>query len=116
MSWIRDHNISRKSHVFSTLATFSARERVPDFRCSVSEANEEPELRFLDKRPENLVAQPPLASSLQNFESCLFLIALGRYPHAFTACAFAIESALKAAFDIPSEDWRRVPLDRRGGY
>ena len=68
----------------------------------MSDATEEPELHFFRGTPADLLARPPLASSLQSFESCLFLIALKRYPHAFTACAFAIESAIKAAFGIPS--------------
>jgi hypothetical protein len=62
-----------------------------------------PRLYFFRHTPKDLLARPPLASSLQSFESCLFLIALERYPHAFTACVFSIESALKAAFAQPSK-------------
>ena len=59
---------------------------------------EKPWLLFFRKTPADLVDHPPLASSLQSFESCLFLNALMRYPHALTTCASAIESALKAGF------------------
>jgi hypothetical protein len=55
----------------------------------------EPWLLFFRNTPADLTVRPPLASSLQSFESCLFLNALFRYPHALTACASAIESALK---------------------
>lgn len=63
---------------------------------------ETPRLHFFRHTPKDLLARPPLASSMQNFESCLFLISLERYPHAFTACVFSIESALKAAFAQPA--------------
>jgi len=59
---------------------------------------ENPELHFFRRTPDELPDRPSLASSLQSFESCLFLIALLRYPHALVACVFAIESALKARF------------------
>ncbi len=38
-----------------------------------------------------------LASSLQSFESAIFLLALQRYPHALSTGVFALESALKSA-------------------
>jgi hypothetical protein len=62
---------------------------------------EELQLQFFRHRPSDLLARPPLASSLQSFESSLFFLALGRYPHAFISCVFAIESALKARLAIP---------------
>lgn len=68
----------------------------------------EPSLELFRRAPADLRSQPPLASSLQSFESCLFLLALGRYPHAFVACVFAIEGALKAGLRIPAND--RVKL------
>lgn len=37
-----------------------------------------------------------IASSMQSFESSLFLVSLHRYPHALTTAVFALESALKA--------------------
>jgi hypothetical protein len=61
-----------------------------------------PRLYFFRHTPKDLLAHPPLASSLQSFESCQFLIALQRYPHAFTACVFSIEGAIKAAYGQPS--------------
>src|SRR5437868_2290869 len=69
----------------------------------MSEPTEEPELHFFRRTPANLFARPPLASSFQSFESCLLFIGLGRYPHAFAACALAIESGIKAAFAVPPE-------------
>ncbi len=69
----------------------------------MSDLIEKPELLFFRKTPADLLARPPLASSLQSFESCLILIGLGRFPHAFTASVFAIESTLKAHFRLPWE-------------
>jgi hypothetical protein len=40
----------------------------------------------------------------QPWGSCLFLIALARYPDAFVACVFSIESALKAALPQSSKE------------
>src|SRR5688572_22412072 len=57
---------------------------------------EDPWLLLFRNKPTELMTHPPLASSLQSLESCLFLISLMRYPHALTACASAIEGALKA--------------------
>jgi hypothetical protein len=57
----------------------------------------EPTLLFFRHRPEGWVADPYLASSLQSVETSFFLIALGRYPHALTACASALETCLQAA-------------------
>jgi hypothetical protein len=47
--------------------------------------------------PPHAALKAQLVSSLQSFESCLFQIGLLRYQHAFTSCAFSIESALKIA-------------------
>ena len=68
----------------------------------MNEQAEEPRFHLFRLPPADLRARPPLASSMQSFESSLFLVALRRYPHALTACVFAIESALKAAFNEPS--------------
>jgi hypothetical protein len=38
-----------------------------------------------------------IVSSMQSLESSLFLVALGRFPHAFSTAVFALESALKVA-------------------
>jgi hypothetical protein len=72
----------------------------------MSELVQEPQFLLFGKTPRDLLARPPLASSLQNFESCLLLLTLDRYPHAFTTCAFAIESALRAEFGVPADDKR----------
>ena len=53
----------------------------------------EPTLGFFRCKPEGMAARPPLSSSLQNLESCFFLVAFGRYPHALVSCASAIESS-----------------------
>ena len=76
--------------------------------------DEKPELQMYRSTPEELLLRPPLASSLQNFESSVELIALGRFPHAFTACVFAIESALKAAYRVAPDTGERLQalLDR----
>lgn len=68
----------------------------------MNQENDTPRLTFFRQTPDGLIARPPLTSSLQSFESSLFLVALGRYPHAFTSCAFALESAIKAAYNLPS--------------
>jgi hypothetical protein len=65
---------------------------------------EEPTLVFFRDRPANLVARPPLASSLQHLETSFLLTAIGRYPHALIACASAIESAIKAAVNASESD------------
>jgi hypothetical protein len=59
--------------------------------------NQEPTLVFFRHRPEGWRASVSIASSLQSVETSFFLIALGRYPHALSVCASAIESSLQAA-------------------
>ena len=63
--------------------------------------SDRPEFKFLVNFPENaydiIEKKPPLGSSIQNFETCLLLISLERYPAALTICATALESAWKAA-------------------
>jgi hypothetical protein len=49
-------------------------------------------------------------AALQGFETSLFLIALGRFPHALTSCAAAIEAALKASPRCATSDDRFVTL------
>lgn len=66
----------------------------------------DPDFRFLRATPAKLADSPPLASSLQAFETSLELVALARYPAALLACVNAWESALKAAFQIPESDWK----------
>jgi hypothetical protein len=66
------------------------------------EGIDDPKLIFFQKKPADLLAQPPLASSLQHLETSFLLITMWRYPHALVSCASAIESGLKAAFrNIP---------------
>jgi hypothetical protein len=67
-----------------------------------------PTFVFFRTSPDNLMSRPPLCSSLQNLESCFFLIALNRYPQALIACASAIESCLRAAFNIRPEENRKL--------
>ncbi|MGE3277635.1 MAG: hypothetical protein AB7O67_21175 [Vicinamibacterales bacterium] len=62
----------------------------------MSDTSDDASLLLFRSRPAHLAGRPPLASSLQSFESCLLLIALQRFPHALTTCASAIESALTA--------------------
>jgi hypothetical protein len=71
----------------------------------MSDKQQTPTLHFFRATPDNLISHPPLCSSLQNLESCFFLLALERYPHALIACASAIESGIKAALKIRPEVW-----------
>lgn len=66
--------------------------------------SEKPHLIFFRERPADYLEKPPLASSLQHLETAFLLISMRRYPHALISCASAIESALKAAFNIPDDD------------
>ncbi len=65
--------------------------------------NQEPTLLFFRHRPEGWATNTSIASSMQSLESSFFLIALGRYPHALSVCASAIESSLQAA-DINAKE------------
>lgn len=67
-----------------------------------------PELIFFRCTPQALDTQPPLASSLQNFESALLLIALARFPAALVSLASAIEAAFKAKLRRPEGAVDRV--------
>ena len=64
-----------------------------------------PILDFFRATPYDMLGQPPLASSLQSFETCLFLISLHRFPSALISCATAWESAIKSKLRI--EESRR---------
>lgn len=66
----------------------------------MSEADERPDLHFFRTTPDRLMSRPPLCSSLQNLESCFFMIALGRFPHALVICASSVESAMKSVLNI----------------
>lgn len=64
----------------------------------------QPNFHFLRSTPKDLASSPPLASSLQAFETSLELLTLGRFPAALLSCVNAWESALKAAFEIAQDD------------
>jgi hypothetical protein len=63
----------------------------------LSMTSTEPTLLFFRHRPAGWETNALVASSLQSVETSFFLIALGRYPHALTACVSAIETCLQAA-------------------
>ena len=66
--------------------------------------DEQPSFVFFRATPTDMMKHPPLASSLQSFETCLLLIALGRFPSALASCAAAVESLIKAKLGTPPED------------
>jgi len=72
--------------------------------------DEQPSFVFFRNTPPDMMEHPPLASSLQSFETCLLLIALGRFPSALASCAAAVESAIKGKLGKPADDkielWR----------
>lgn len=74
----------------------------------MTEKPDAPKLHFFRTTPREMLERPPLASSLQTLESCFFLIALSRFPHALVACATAWESALKASLSIPPTQFREL--------
>lgn len=65
---------------------------------------DEPFLHYFRARPRDFLAHPPLASSLQSFESFVFQIALRRFPHALVSLATAIESSARAKLRLPRDD------------
>jgi hypothetical protein len=69
---------------------------------------EQPSFVFFRATPTEMMKRPPLASSLQSFETCLLLIALGRFPSALASCAAAVESVIKAKLGIAPEDQVRM--------
>jgi hypothetical protein len=71
----------------------------------MSEADERPQLYFFRTMPDLFMSRPPLCSSLQNLESCFFMIALGRFPHALVTCASSVESAMKSVLNVPPEQF-----------
>ena len=70
--------------------------------------DEQPSFVFFQATPVDMMKHPPLASSLQSFETCLLLIALGRFPNALASCATALESVIKAKLGTPPEDQVRM--------
>jgi hypothetical protein len=67
----------------------------------VESENDTARLELFVSRPVSFSTSPPLASSLQSFETTLFLIALSRYPSALVSCSLALESAFKAILQMP---------------
>jgi hypothetical protein len=67
-----------------------------------------PTLNFFRATPCHMPEHPPLASSLQLYETCLFLIALGRFPSALLACATAWESVIRAKLGLAPENDLRL--------
>lgn len=65
---------------------------------------EAPTLHFFRATPQELVRNPPLASSLQSLETAFLLLSLERYPSALVACVSACESVIKAKLGIPQDD------------
>ena len=59
--------------------------------------NLEPTILFFRHHPDALPGSAALASSIQSLETSFFLIALGRFPHALSTCATAIETAIQAS-------------------
>jgi hypothetical protein len=72
-----------------------------------------PSLVYL-RLPDSWQESHPLASSLQHFEMALFLIALGRFPHALVSCVSVIESTIKAGLRI-APDIRALWKSALGG-
>ena len=66
-----------------------------------------PTLHFFHATPADLLANHPLASSLQTFETCLFLISMHRFPSALVSCATACESAMKAKLRLGKDDKKK---------
>ena len=62
----------------------------------------QPRFEFFGKVPALVTETPPLASALQSFENSLFLVGLGRFPAALTACGTAVESTIRAVKDYPT--------------
>ena len=67
---------------------------------------ETPTFNFFRATPPELLANPPLASSLQSLETTFLLLSLERYPSALVTCVSAWESVIKAKLAIPPEDRR----------
>ena len=59
---------------------------------------------FFRDAPKSVSLNEHLVSSMQTFETSLYLLALKRYPHALTACASALESGIQAAPQVGATD------------
>ncbi len=74
----------------------------------------QPHFEFFGKIPALVTETPPLASALQSFENSLFLVGLGRFPAALTACGTAVESTIRAVKDYStnsSNDGLKAAID-----
>ena len=71
--------------------------------------NLEPTILFFRRHPEGLAGNATLASSMQSLETSFFLIALGRFPHALSTCAVAIETAIRAS-DVGARNKHRLEV------
>ena len=69
-----------------------------------------PILNFFRTTPRKMLEHPPLASSLQNFETCLFLIGLQFFPSALVSCANAWEGVIKAKLGITAKNRIRLEV------
>lgn len=85
----------------------------------MSTALVDPTLQMFRAVPKGMLPHTPLASSLQHFETCIFLIALGRFPAALTVCASSWEAVIRATFkegtaeNIPFPDLLNEVRDRQ---
>jgi hypothetical protein len=70
----------------------------------MADTSEQPELHFFRNLPDGLMSRPPLCSSLQKLETSFFSLAMGRFPDALVTTASSVESAMKAALNVPPED------------
>lgn len=77
-------------------------------QASAEQKEDQPSFLFFRRTPADMMQHPPLASSLQSFETCLLLIALGRFPSVLSSCAAAVESVIKAKLGTPPEDQVRM--------
>jgi hypothetical protein len=65
---------------------------------NMSTALIDPTLQMFRAVPKGMLPHTALAGSLQHFETCIFLIALGRFPAALTVCASSWEGVIRATF------------------
>ncbi|MEN9523413.1 MAG: hypothetical protein RL065_1790 [Bacteroidota bacterium] len=66
--------------------------------------NKNVQLSLFRYYPENLLAIPPLVSSMQSFENALFLLSLKKYASALVLCVSSIESAFKSFLEIEKKE------------
>jgi hypothetical protein len=70
----------------------------------MTEKIEAPTLHFFRATPTDVLANSPLASSLQSLETTFLLLSLERYPSALVACVSAWESVIKASLKMQPND------------